>query len=188
MATWTRRSFASARARRSASASDAAARFSAAWTPATSRESIRSVSLDRKAFPNARVASASGRSAATTSAATRPSAERVTGGRPRVVGAGDVALSPERVSVDRGERMIQPAVSNPNRPAVATGADEYVPPRAAAIIDAMFEEARRRDPLFDEHAWGVARLATAAGAHLGLTGPRLELLAFAARVHDLGKA
>jgi len=71
---------------------------------------------------------------------------------------------------------------------VATGADEYVPPRAAAIIDAMFEEARRRDPLFDEHAWGVARLATAAGAHLGLTGPRLELLAFAARVHDLGKA
>lgn len=59
---------------------------------------------------------------------------------------------------------------------------------SVSTIDATFDEARRRDPLFDEHALGVARLATAAGAHLGLTGPRLDLLAFAARVHDLGKA
>lgn len=84
--------------------------------------------------------------------------------------------------------MLQLSTSNPKHETSATGADAFVPATAAATIDAMFEEACARDATFDGHARGVARLATGVGRTLGLAAPQLEILAFAARVHDLGKA
>lgn len=97
-------------------------------------------------------------------------------------------LSPEWGTVDREELMIQPSASTRTRAASRVRAQRFVPPAGAETIEATFDRARAIDPLFDHHSTNVARLSTAVGRHLNLTGARLDVLRFAGLVHDLGKA
>jgi putative nucleotidyltransferase with HDIG domain len=83
--------------------------------------------------------------------------------------------------------MNQPSAATPHRPASRPKAGKFVSPAAADAIEVAFGQACERDPLFDDHSTNVTGLATAVGRHLGLTRGRLEILAFAALVHDLGK-
>jgi putative nucleotidyltransferase with HDIG domain len=83
--------------------------------------------------------------------------------------------------------MSQPFVATPHRRAAEPSPRKFVTPEAADAIEAAFDQACERDPLFDDHSTNVTGLATAVGKHLGLTRSRLEILAFAALVHDLGK-
>jgi putative nucleotidyltransferase with HDIG domain len=91
------------------------------------------------------------------------------------------------VTADREELMSQPFVATAHRRRSEPKAGKFVPPVAADAIEAAFDQACERDPLFDDHSTNVTALATAVGRHLGLTRGRIEILGFAALVHDLGK-
>jgi HD-GYP domain-containing protein (c-di-GMP phosphodiesterase class II) len=57
----------------------------------------------------------------------------------------------------------------------------------AERIDALIAEASSRDAGFEEHALVVSALSIRVGRELQLTAGELELLEFAAAVHDVGK-
>ncbi|MEN8165185.1 MAG: HD domain-containing phosphohydrolase [Acidobacteriota bacterium] len=55
------------------------------------------------------------------------------------------------------------------------------------VVTALAAAVEAKDPLTQGHVQRVARLAVAVGKEMGLVGPRLEMLRFAALLHDVGK-
>ncbi len=55
------------------------------------------------------------------------------------------------------------------------------------VVTALAAAVEAKDPLTQGHVQRVAKLAVAVGKELGLVGPRLEMLRFAALLHDVGK-
>ncbi len=55
------------------------------------------------------------------------------------------------------------------------------------VVTALAAAVEAKDPLTQGHVQRVAKLAVAVGKELGLMGPRLEMLRFAALLHDVGK-
>jgi len=83
--------------------------------------------------------------------------------------------------------MIQQSIPVSQETTLASTSHEFVGRFAAATFGAVFDLACSRDPTFNEHADNVANLSVAIGRRLGREQGDLELLRFAARVHDLGK-
>jgi len=55
------------------------------------------------------------------------------------------------------------------------------------VVTALAAAVEAKDPLTQGHVQRVAKLAVAVGKEMGLVGPRLEMLRFAALLHDVGK-
>jgi len=55
------------------------------------------------------------------------------------------------------------------------------------VVTALAAAVEAKDPLTKGHVQRVAKLAVAVGKEMGLVGPKLEMLRFAALLHDVGK-
>ena len=55
------------------------------------------------------------------------------------------------------------------------------------VVTALAAAVEAKDPLTQGHVQRVAKMAVAVGREMGLTGPKLEMLRFAALLHDVGK-
>lgn len=55
------------------------------------------------------------------------------------------------------------------------------------VVTALAAAVEAKDPLTEGHVQRVAKTAVAVGKEMGLTGPQLEMLRFAALLHDVGK-
>jgi len=55
------------------------------------------------------------------------------------------------------------------------------------VVTALAAAVEAKDPLTKGHVQRVAKLAVAVGKEMGLAGPKLEMLRFAALLHDVGK-
>lgn len=55
------------------------------------------------------------------------------------------------------------------------------------VVTALAAAVEAKDPLTEGHVQRVAKMAVAVGREMGLVGPKLEMLRFAALLHDVGK-
>jgi len=69
----------------------------------------------------------------------------------------------------------------------ARKAEKELSSRDGVLLDALFETMRARDPLLARHAERVTALTVRLAKRLGMATSERELLARAARVHDIGK-
>ena len=56
-----------------------------------------------------------------------------------------------------------------------------------SVVTALAAAIEAKDPTTEGHVQRVARMAVRVGRHLGITGQRLEILRYAAILHDIGK-